>query len=409
LVEEGYEQVKGTWEERFESRYGRWRGFVDGVVYAFADCGDLSRGFARVYCDSCRSEFLLAFSCTRRGLCPSCAAKRGAIFGALLREEVIGEVAHCLWTFTMPKLLRPFFLHRRGLLGALCKAAWETVAELIGEAAGADVRPGLVAALHTASSDLRWHPHVHAVASRGGWDREGQWHAVPYVDERAAELLFRQKVISLLAGEGLLGPERLELLDSWRSGHTGFSAHNRVTLSPGDGAGLERLARYLLRAPLSLERLEVDGAIVRYRHKRSRRSGGEAYDAPDFLARLLMHIPAPRLHLVRYYGHYANAARARRRKMVEEATTPEGTESTRGDAIPSSAERRRLRRGWAQLIRRVYEIDPLLCPCGETMRVLSFLTDPTVVRKILRHLESQSSGRQRGPPQMGPEHPALAS
>jgi hypothetical protein len=267
----------------------------------------------------------------------------------------------------------------------------------------------MVAALHTASSDLRWHPHVHALASRGGWDGEGKWHAVPYVDEKAAELLFREKVISLLAGEDLLGSDRLELLDSWKSGHTGFSAHNRVTLSPGDGAGLERLARYLLRAPVSLERLELDGSVVHYRHKRATKRRGESFDAQDFLARLLQHIPAPRLHLVRYYGHYANAARAKRRKRVEEAVASEGSESARSEAMPCSAERRRLRRGWAQLIRRVYEVDPLLCPCGATMRILSFLTDPPVVRQILRHLESQSAERPRGPPRVGPEPSALAS
>ena len=45
LVAECYEPVKGASEERFESRYGRWHGFVDGVVYAFTDYGDLSRGF----------------------------------------------------------------------------------------------------------------------------------------------------------------------------------------------------------------------------------------------------------------------------------------------------------------------------------------------------------------------------
>jgi hypothetical protein len=182
-----------------------------------------------------------------------------------------------------------------------------------------------------------------------------------------------------------------------------------VTLSPSDGPGLERLARYLLRAPLSLERLELDGAVVRYRHKRSRRPGGEAYDAHDFLARLLMHIPAPRWHLVRYYGHYAGVARARRRRIAGEGEPFERLDLARDEAMPSSAERRRLRRGWARLIRRVYEVDPLLCPCGKTMRILSFLTDPPVVRKILRHLESQSSERQRGPPRVGPEPSALAS
>jgi hypothetical protein len=124
-------------------------------------------------------------------------------------------------------------------------------------------------------------------------------------------------VLSILADEGLLGPERLELLDSWKSGHTGFSVHNRVTASSQDSIGLERLARYLLRPPLSLERLDLDGPVARYRHKRANRSDGEPFDARELLARLLMHIPAPRLHLVRYYGHYSSAARARRQDADE--------------------------------------------------------------------------------------------
>ena len=170
-------------------------------------------------------------------------------------------------------------------------------------------------------------------------------------------------------------------------------------MAPGDGAGLERLARYLLRAPLSLERLELDGSVVHYRHKRATKRRGEAFEAREFLARLLQHIPAPRLHLVRYYGHYAGAARAKRRgEMSKTQSSPDAEE-------PSAAERKRLRRGWARMIRRIYEVDPLLCPCGGTMRILSFLTDPPVVRKILRHLESQSRERPRGPP----ERSALAS
>jgi len=40
--------------------------------------------------------------------------------------------------FTIPKLLRPYFLHHRELLGQLSRAAWETVAELIADASGRD-------------------------------------------------------------------------------------------------------------------------------------------------------------------------------------------------------------------------------------------------------------------------------
>jgi hypothetical protein len=203
------------------------------------------------------------------------------------------------------------------------------------------------------------------------------WHPVPYVDEKAAELLFRQKVITLLSDEGLITRERLQLLDSWKSGHTGFSAHsprgtriartpserrraqrvkNRVTVLAGDTVGLERLARYLLRAPLSLERLELEGAVARYRHKRAKRPAEELFDLHDFLARLLVHIPAPRLHVVRYYGHYASVARARRTRDAEDSgeSTATMTQSSQDDPL-SPAHRRRLRRQWAQMIRRVYE------------------------------------------------------
>ena len=43
-----------------------------------------------------------------------------------------------------------------------------------------------------------WHPHVHALVSRGGWTRDWEWIPLAYVDERAAELLDRHKVMRIL-------------------------------------------------------------------------------------------------------------------------------------------------------------------------------------------------------------------
>jgi len=127
----------------------------------------------------------------------------------------------------------------------------------------------------------------------------------------------------------------------------------------------------------------------------SRTAGaGKTFELTEFLARLLQHVPEPRLHQVRYYGHYSNVARARRAdseggsEVALESTVPE----------PGAAERRRLRRSWAQLIRRIYELDPLTCTeCGGELRIIAFLLDPTVVRKILDHLATRP-GRSRGPP-----------
>ena len=44
-------------------------------------------------------------------------------------------------------------------------------------------------------------------------------------------------------------------------------------------------------------------------------------------------------------------------------------------------------KGWAEMIRKVYEVDPMICPrCGGRMKVVAFLTEPAVVDRIIRHL-----------------------
>ena len=206
----------------------------------------------------CAAEYLLAFSCKGRGLCPSCGAKRAAEFAAFLKDEVVADVGHAQWVFTVPKRLRPHFMHHRELLGPLCAAAWQAVRELMAVAAGEEeaFRPGRVAVVQTFGGQLNLHPHVHALVTRGGWTVSGQWVPVPYVSPSAAETLFRHKVIRLLQREGLLDEDRTRLLLSWR--HSGFSVHNSVTVPAGDGRTLEALARYCLRSPVSLTRLRRD-------------------------------------------------------------------------------------------------------------------------------------------------------
>ena len=56
LFETYYEDVKAVWEERFEKKFGFWRGFVDTVVARYLDCGVAEAGFARLRCDTCKAE-----------------------------------------------------------------------------------------------------------------------------------------------------------------------------------------------------------------------------------------------------------------------------------------------------------------------------------------------------------------
>jgi hypothetical protein len=94
--------------------------------------------------------------------------------------------------------------------------------------------------------------------------------------------------------------------------------HTSVTVPPNDRDGLEGLARHVLRAPVSLERLRVGEDAQATAYAGRKRAGHEPQsalaplDPKEFLARVLIHIPEPRRHVLRCCGAYSSVVRARR-------------------------------------------------------------------------------------------------
>ncbi len=90
------------------------------VQQEFADflkCGRLEHGFLRVQCTACHHEHLVAFSCKRRGFCPSCGTRRMAESAALLVDEVFPEQPIRQWVLSFPFQLRFLFASRPELMG----------------------------------------------------------------------------------------------------------------------------------------------------------------------------------------------------------------------------------------------------------------------------------------------------
>ena len=124
-------------------------------------------------------------------------------------------------------------------------------------------------------------------------------------------------------------------------------------------------------------------------------------DYPEFIARVTSHIPDTGQVTVRYFGLYANAHRGKVRKaslgpfplrMVEEELRP----------VPA--------KGWAEMIRKVYEVDPMVCPqCGGQMKVVSFLTDWAVVDRIINHLKLTFLADRPPPPQIAYQEVLIAA
>ena len=68
-----------------------------------------------------------------------------------------------------------------------------------------------------------------------------------------------------------------------------------------------------------------------------------------------------------------------------------GLEAKPPEAPPienDTAEARPDRHAWARLIKKIYEVDPLICPeCSNPMRIIAFIEEQPIIRKILEHLK----------------------
>jgi hypothetical protein len=157
------------------------------------------------------------------------------------------------------------------------------------------------------------------------------------------------------------------------------------------------LCPYILRPPVAQDALEStpDGKVL-LRLRRPWRDGTRAicFEPSEFLEKLAVVIPRPRINLLIYHGAFAPRGRCHSGPVVVEdaphrVQTPAsgsvgaapGTEATPVAYVRPS------HFAWADLLRRVFAIDVLACPdCGGRLHLLATIEDRAAVAQILTHL-----------------------
>jgi len=62
------------------------------------------------------------------------------------------------------------------------------------------------------------------------------------------------------------------------------------------------------------------------------------------------------------------------------------------------------------MIRKVYEVDPLICPsCGGQMKIIAFIEDHKVIDKIIGHLKLTFVAERPPPPQVAQHELLMAA
>ena len=406
LFETHFDSYVRAYEERFESRSGPLRPVVVRSVEEFLACGRLQGGFARIRCPKCHAEHLLAFSCRTRNFCSSCQAKRAVLFAEKLTTEILAPVPHRHWTFSIPRVLRGLFERDRKLLGLLSQTAYAaTLKTLQALSERTDVRPGCVVSLQTFGAyGANFNPHAHALVSDGVFSTEGEFLPHPALDTAAVMEVFRRLLLKRLHDAERLSEDFMRNLLSWV--RPGFSVFAGPPVEAAALTSLESQARYITRPALAMDALhKLDDGKLALETPPDPRTGATliVLDPLEWIHRITSHIPDAGRHCQRFYGAYSNRAR------VTLSSVPCNSAASAADTHPgkdNSDFSREARSTWARLLKKIFEADPLICTCGARMQIVSFITEPRIVDRILRHRESERCRSQdpfepRAPPQSG--------
>ena len=171
------------------------------------------------------------------------------------------------------------------------------------------------------------------------------------------------------------------------AGWNGFDLHAGLVVPAGHRERLKRLCRYALRSPVAQERIHLtDDGQLRLQLRQPWRDGTTdvVFDPVEFLARLAVLVPRPRINLILYHGVLAPRA-AWRADVVRRQDS--ATNQTREADAVERARRQARDQSWASLMARTFGFDVLACPrCGGRLRLIALIEEAAVVERVLRHL-----------------------
>jgi len=141
--------------------------YVEKELRDYLRCGLLQYGFAKAVCKDCGRAILVAFSCKRRGTCPSCNARCMCNGAAHLVDHVLPDMPVRQWVLSVPFELRLLLACRADAFGAITSLFVSEVFRWQRERAREDglakIRYGALVMQHRFGSSLNLNTHLHAV------------------------------------------------------------------------------------------------------------------------------------------------------------------------------------------------------------------------------------------------------
>lgn len=358
------------WEgfKQFRPRYAT--PYYDDLVDKMLRCGNPDQmGYIEYRCLHCgQGKHLVSMSC-KSSLCLRCAKvyvdNWVAQVGKMLHDGVIYR--HIV--LTVPDVLRtPFYQNADALLSPFMKCGVKCLDDFFSTVSGKALKGGYIVVIQTHGRNGQYNPHLHIIATSGGWDEQAQqWVHLGYLPYPMLHKKWQWYALEMCR-EALPTDAIDRLVKACYAKYpNGFVANVQKGDVPSRYQSLATyLAKYVVSPPISLRRIdryEGQSVTYHYRSHKTERVERERVDVYTFIGRMIQHVFPKGFQRIRYYGVQATKTFEKIKHLIRQALAKvKGMVTGAIKVIAAKNYRQRYQQSTGR--------DPLRCPhCQEEMGV----------------------------------------
>jgi hypothetical protein len=366
-----FKQIFADHWEPFRHAHPRYQtAYYDGLVEKMLGCGNPDKmGYIDYRCPQCGQGYHRVAMTCKSSLCLRCAKVYVDNWVSQVSKVLHQGVIYRHIILTVPAMFRTtFYQHAEVLLSALMRCGGQCLDDFYSEVRGQPLKGGYITVLHTHGRTGQYHPHVHVIATSGGYDhQEESWEHLTYLPYDLLHRKWQWHLLSMLR-QTLETDAINALVDRcFRKYPKGLVAHVQKGKVPSQAQTLASyVARYVVSPPISVRRIErYEGHRVTYHYRshRTDRTEHETVDVHTFIGRMVQHTMPKGFKRIRYYGVQATKTFANVKEVIQAALAKvEGVVKGAVKIIARLSYRERFEKGTGR--------DPLICPhCRSEMGV----------------------------------------
>jgi putative transposase/transposase-like zinc-binding protein len=366
-----FQQIFADHWDTFRCAHPRYQStYYDGLVAKMLACGNPEKmGYIEYRCLHCgQGKHLVAMSC-QSSLCLRCAKVYVDNWVTQVSQMLHEGVIYRHIILTVPAMFRTtFYQHAAVVLSAFMRCGGQCLDDFYSDVRGKALRGGSITVLHTHGRNGQYHPHLHLLATSGGYDAQGaRWEHLQYLPYALLRRKWQWHLLTML--RQTLKTEAIhQLVDTcFRKYPDGLVTNVQKGAVPAQAQSVARyVAKYVVSPPIAVRRIDrYDGERVTYHYRshRTDRMEHETVTVDMFIGRMVQHIVPKGFKRIRYAGVQATKTFAKV-KLVIQAALAKVEEVVKG-AVKIIA-RLTYRQRYEQSTGR----DPFQCPhCGAEMAV----------------------------------------